>query len=421
MKTVVGLFDSTNDAQRMLEDLMQMGFEPNDISVVTNMASQQNVEAGAIHLDSMSLVDVGKIAASGPLRETLRRSSGSDLALRGALQRSGFPPDVAERYATGVERGGTLESLVVPDSEADRVVAAMKRRSAAEERKAADRQEPVRQDQEARQDLRQEKTRREEREGVGAAGIGGAALAAAAGVRGGVAREAREKEAATEATGGYVKKESAKEPLRESLGSRGLEADEEWRIPVLREELKVGKRSTERGGVRVSVRVMNKPVTEQVRLRETHVEIERHPVDRAVAAEMDGFRDQTIEVPERGEETVISKQARVVEEVIVHKHVTDRVETVEESLRATQVDFNRIGAESARFRDHFARLGTSGEFDEYEPAYRMGQELSGTGKWEDIESSARSRWEAKRPGTWDRFKEAIRFGHRGETRDTLDD
>src|SRR5262249_34589488 len=103
MKTVVGLFDSTSDAQGMLQELIQMGFQADDISIVTNVGAQQKVEAGEIHLDSMNLVDVGKIAAGGPLRETLKRSSGTSLALRGALERSGFPADLADRYASGVE------------------------------------------------------------------------------------------------------------------------------------------------------------------------------------------------------------------------------------------------------------------------------------------------------------------------------
>jgi hypothetical protein len=94
----------------------------------------------------------------------------------------------------------------------------------------------------------------------------------------------------------------------------------------------------------------------------------------------------------------------------VHKHVTDRIETVNDSLRTTEVDFGRLGAfDTARFREHFGRMGTAGEYGDYEPAYRFGSELKG--RWEDVEESARTRWESQRPGTWERFKEAIRFGH----------
>jgi uncharacterized protein (TIGR02271 family) len=361
MKTVVGLFDSTSDAQRMLEELMQMGFQADDISVVTNETSQPKVEAGAIHLDSVDLPDVGRVAASGPLRETLRRSSGTTPPLRGALERSGFPADLADRYAAGVERGGTLESLVVPDSEADRVVAAMRRRSSAEgDRKMEKMEEPT-------------------------------------------PREATSREATSAQT-----EPGSVEP------ARGVDEQQEWRIPVVREELKVGKRAVDRGGLRIDVHVVEKPVTEQIRLRETHVEVERRAVDRPLSGgDLPSFKEQTIEVAEEGEETVVSKQARIIEEVVVHKHVTDRVETVRDSLRGTEIEFGKMGAmDMARFREHFARMGTGGQYEEFEPAYRFGSELSGTGQWEEIETSARSRWEDQHPGTWERFKEYIRFGHR---------
>ena len=59
---------------------------------------------------------------------------------------------------------------------------------------------------------------------------------------------------------------------------------------------------------------------ESVRLRDETVTIERRPVDRpATDADLAAGRDQTIEVTEVDEEAVVSKQARVVEEVVVRK------------------------------------------------------------------------------------------------------
>src|SRR5215217_653171 len=57
---------------------------------------------------------------------------------------------------------------------------------------------------------------------------------------------------------------------------------EEERIPIVEEELRVGKREVERGGARVRSYIRETPVTEQVTLREEHVEVERRPVDRPV-------------------------------------------------------------------------------------------------------------------------------------------
>jgi uncharacterized protein (TIGR02271 family) len=347
MKTVVGLFDSTSDAQRMLEDLMQMGFQADDISVVTSLSAQPKVESGSIHLDAMNLADVGKVAAAGPLRQTLKRTAGPSLALRGALERSGFPVELADRYAAGVERGGTLESLVVPDSEADRVVEAMKRRSAPEEKKTAERagaNGPAEREEDGRGG-------RLDTDARGKAGAVGETRAPAATSGERLAEQATRAAAASEG-----QRPTLLETLREGMTTspsidereRALETEEEWRIPVVREELRVGKRAVQRGAVRIAVQVVEKPVTEQIHLRESHVEVERRAVDRSPSAETpEGFKDQTIEVAVTREESVISKQARVVEEVIVHKHVTDRIETVRDSLRTTQVECGEVAPSEA--------------------------------------------------------------------------
>jgi uncharacterized protein (TIGR02271 family) len=115
---------------------------------------------------------------------------------------------------------------------------------------------------------------------------------------------------------------------------------EQARIPVVEEELKVGKRQVEGGGVRVKTNVTETPVEEQVNLREEHVRVERRPVDRpATAADMnEAQHGRTLEVREKSEEAVVSKDARVVEEVVVGKEATERTETVRDTVRKTDVD-----------------------------------------------------------------------------------
>ncbi|HEX8473257.1 MAG TPA: YsnF/AvaK domain-containing protein [Pyrinomonadaceae bacterium] len=117
----------------------------------------------------------------------------------------------------------------------------------------------------------------------------------------------------------------------------------EARIPVVEEQLEVGKREVERGGVRVESRVTETPVEQQVNLREERVHVERHPVDRPVGDAENLFKEGTIEVTERGEEAVVSKQARVVEEVVVNKEVGERTETVSDTVRRTDVDVKEVG------------------------------------------------------------------------------
>lgn len=110
-------------------------------------------------------------------------------------------------------------------------------------------------------------------------------------------------------------------------------------IPVVEEELQVGKRQVQRGGVRVYSHVVETPVEEEVRLREEHVRIQRNAVNRpATEADFQAFKEGTIELTETGEEAVVSKQARVVEEVTVGKEVSERTQTVKDTLRHTEVE-----------------------------------------------------------------------------------
>jgi uncharacterized protein (TIGR02271 family) len=116
----------------------------------------------------------------------------------------------------------------------------------------------------------------------------------------------------------------------------------ETTIPVVEEELQVGKREVERGGVRVESRVEEKPVAAEVQLREERVHVERHPVDRPVTDADAAFREGTLEVTERAEEPVVAKTARVVEEVVVGKQVEEHTETVRDTVRRTDVDVQEI-------------------------------------------------------------------------------
>jgi uncharacterized protein (TIGR02271 family) len=123
----------------------------------------------------------------------------------------------------------------------------------------------------------------------------------------------------------------------------------ETTIPVVEEELQVGKREVERGGVRVESRVEEKPVTAEVQLREERVHVERRPVDRPLTDADNAFREGTLEVTERAEEAVVGKTARVVEEVVVGKQVEEHTETIRDTVRRTDVDVQEVDStESTR-------------------------------------------------------------------------
>ena len=129
-------------------------------------------------------------------------------------------------------------------------------------------------------------------------------------------------------------------------GQRNDLADnQQGTIDVVEEQLQVGKRAVDRGGVRVIQRVSQKPVRELVRLREEHVVVDRQRVDRPVTGQdLSNFKEGTLEVHETAEEAVVAKTARVVEEVRVGKEVRDREETIEDTVRRKDVDIERLSA-----------------------------------------------------------------------------
>jgi uncharacterized protein (TIGR02271 family) len=122
-------------------------------------------------------------------------------------------------------------------------------------------------------------------------------------------------------------------------------AEDRKTFPVVREDLTVGKREVSTGGVRVYSRVTETPVSESVNLREEHATIERRTVDRP-ATEADR-KEGAVEIRETAEEPVVAKTARVVEEVVVGKESSQRTETVNDTVRGTQVEVERDAGNAA--------------------------------------------------------------------------
>jgi uncharacterized protein (TIGR02271 family) len=110
-------------------------------------------------------------------------------------------------------------------------------------------------------------------------------------------------------------------------------------LPVIEEQLNVGKRVVQRGGVRVHTRVTERPVEASVNLREENVTVERHAVDRAATdADYAAIKEGDFTVTTRAEVPVASKEAHVVEEVVVGKNVTEHQETIRDSVKRTDVE-----------------------------------------------------------------------------------
>lgn len=224
-------------------------------------------------------------------------------------------------------------------------------------------------------------------------------------------------------------------------------------LPVVEEELKVGKRQVQRGGVRIVQRVVETPVNETINLREEHVSVERRPVDQPLgaagaAALQEPFQEKSIEMRETAEEAVVEKTARVVEEVVVGKQVTETSQQISDTVRRTEVDVQQMGStatgstgtaattgmatgtamgtsggmlgedDDSYFRKHYdANYGSSGgSYDEYMPAYSYGSTMAANERyrgraWNDVEPNLRQDWESRYPGSaWDKFMAAVQHG-----------
>jgi uncharacterized protein (TIGR02271 family) len=198
-------------------------------------------------------------------------------------------------------------------------------------------------------------------------------------------------------------------------------------VPVVREELQVGKRAVRRGGVRVFSRVVEEPAEETVTLREERVRVDRVPADRPATEADIRAQEQVIEVTEMAEEPVVGKRSRVVEEVVVGKESREHTETVRDTLRRTDVNVEKTRAGERSYagdydddfrQDYETRYGATrgATYETYAPAYQYGYRMASDeryrGKsWDQVESTLRTDYEREYPNsTWEQMKAAVRHG-----------
>ena len=128
-------------------------------------------------------------------------------------------------------------------------------------------------------------------------------------------------------------------PARTDMGREREEV-----IPVVKEELDVGKRVTERR-YRVKSYIIEHPVEKQTTVRDERVEIEHRPISRTGDLRMPQERE--IEVVERHEEPFAEKRVTGNEEIVVRKEVVERPETVRGTVRETKVEVEKEPAATA--------------------------------------------------------------------------
>jgi uncharacterized protein (TIGR02271 family) len=119
------------------------------------------------------------------------------------------------------------------------------------------------------------------------------------------------------------------------------EAKDAETLRLAEEQLNVGKRMFETGTTRIRRFVTERPVEAQVSLHEEHAEVVRKAIgDPSYVQDID-WSDKAYEVTETAEQAVVSKNARVVEEVTLRKAGSDRTETVKDTVRRQQVEVEK--------------------------------------------------------------------------------
>jgi stress response protein YsnF len=235
-------------------------------------------------LGMLAIPGIGPVVAAGWLASTLLGTVAGAATgavtggLIGALTDAGVPEEDAHAYSEGIRRGGTLVTARVEPSQVDRAIDILDDEGS------------------VNMDERVGSWRKEGWNG----------------------------------RFGEPSEQARTEPGMQQQGS----------VPIVEENLKVGKRAASGGRVRVHSHVVEQPVEQQVNLRDERVRVERQPVDRPVGSTDGMIQDRVIEAQETVEEPVVAKEARVKEVVRVSKEPVEHTETVRDKVRRTEVEID---------------------------------------------------------------------------------
>jgi uncharacterized protein (TIGR02271 family) len=117
-------------------------------------------------------------------------------------------------------------------------------------------------------------------------------------------------------------------------------------VPVVEEELAVGKRQVQTGQVRLRKVVNTEHQEVPVTLQREEVQVERVPADESsfgTDATEGAFQEREINVPVMAEEPVVEKQAQVTGQVRLNKTAETETRTVEGDVRSTDVEIEGDG------------------------------------------------------------------------------
>ena len=305
-RTVTALFDSRSEAEEARTRLTSSRIDADRVRIIDKSSS-------------------GSSATSGNQQRQLGDEQGGQHGggFFSSLKEMFLPDEDSHAYSEGINRGGYLLCAQVDEDEADEAVRILEQSNSVDF------------------DQRQDQWRTEGWQGYQGqtSGFGSSSSTGSASTAG--------------FTGGMSSG---------STQNRDRTVEEEH-IPIMEEQLKVGKREVNRGGARVRSYVVEQPAHEQVTLREEHVSIERRPVNEAVGGNnlsgSDLLQERTVEMTETAEEAVVAKEARIKEELVIKKTAEERTEEVNETVRHTEVDVDEgMKSGSSGDRSAFGGFGS---------------------------------------------------------------
>lgn len=112
----------------------------------------------------------------------------------------------------------------------------------------------------------------------------------------------------------------------------------ETRMPLHEEEIKVGKRTVEAGGIRLRKIVRSETVQQPVQVKREDIVVERVPSRGEREPAGKAFEGEDVFIPLRREEPVIEKETHVREEVRARKTSDVERETVRGTVRKEDVE-----------------------------------------------------------------------------------
>ncbi len=323
-RTVTAFFDTRAAADKAMADVVAAGVPSHMVSIVEG------------HGTATGATTTGTIGMTGTAA-----TAGHEEGFWGSVKNLFAPEEDKHAYAEGLSRGGYLLTAHTSEAHYDRVLDILDHEGAVDmnERETQWRSEGWSGTHGAAPALGTSTTA-----GYGTTGYGTAGAITAGATTAGLT---------STAAAGPVAGASTARTGAAALGT------EEGTIQLAEETLRVGKRDVNHGRVRLRSYVVEKPVNESISLRTERVDVARRAVDRPLSAGENLFAERTLSAEEHQEEAVVSKEARVYEEVSLGKVAQERTQEITDTVRRTEIEVDDARTAGTTRTGSTATLGTT--------------------------------------------------------------